>query len=240
MNAKDCKFFYPEYECRFYVDESVPYEWIVDLQKEGAKIHYVNKLRMGWELEKRALFRYLTLDDPKVELALFRDADSKIIQREVDYVNEWLSTNKQCYIVREFPLLQCKTWEEMKVSRYPPIDAGKFGCRKIKGFRWYDAIVDYDKRNAARITNKNFYQFDENFLRDVIYPLVFDDACIFDNWSNYLYETNVIRHDIEYDDHFEIIGNYYKRKIRDGAECAPHIGLMQIYQFIFLTGKKFR
>ena len=47
-----------------------------------------------------AIWRYFALADEFVDLISFRDADSYILQREVDAVNAWLKSDKQVHFMR--------------------------------------------------------------------------------------------------------------------------------------------
>lgn len=49
-----------------------------------------------------AIWRYFALADEFVDLISFRDADSYILQREVDAVNAWLKSNKEVHLMRGY------------------------------------------------------------------------------------------------------------------------------------------
>ena len=49
-------------------------------------------------------WRFLPLLDDMVDMFMSRDADSLILQREVDAVQEWLSSDKAFHIMRDHGL----------------------------------------------------------------------------------------------------------------------------------------
>lgn len=46
------------------------------------------------------IWRYFTIADEFVDVAVFRDSDSFILKREVDAVDEWLKSDKMGHIMR--------------------------------------------------------------------------------------------------------------------------------------------
>ena len=48
-------------------------------------------------------WRFLTMLDPQVDIALSRDLDSTAIQREMDAVNEFLNSSKLVHVMRDHP-----------------------------------------------------------------------------------------------------------------------------------------
>ncbi len=79
LNTKLAQEIYPEWTCRFYVDESVPELVQQRLQANGAQVVHVSPTQK----QLSGLFwRFLVMDDPVVKRFLVRDADSIVSYRE--------------------------------------------------------------------------------------------------------------------------------------------------------------
>jgi hypothetical protein len=100
-------------------------------------------------------------------IVLVRDSDSRITIREQKAVNDWLNSDKKFHTFRdhdahfEFPIIGCAFGYK-----------GKFGTPILNLMNSYTKEL-------------NYYVGDQIFLRDVIWPLVTNDAmvhCMHDGW----------------------------------------------------------
>jgi hypothetical protein len=82
---------------------------------------------------------------------------------------------------------------------YTEILAGMWGCRNgiLKGIR--DMIFNYDMRDYDQA-----YQNDQNFLREVVYPMVKDKAFVHDPYFSIGHEFPTAREDAH-----DFVGNVY-------------------------------
>lgn len=98
INAEISSLIYPDWVCRFYVDESVPQHTIQRLTSQNAEIIFADS-----EMKKMpaTMWRFLALDDESVSSVIFRDADSVISQREAKAVNAWLNSGKPFHTLRD-------------------------------------------------------------------------------------------------------------------------------------------
>lgn len=98
MNAELQAQIYPDWQCRFYVDDSVPQATIKRLQAHQAEVIFVD------ETQKKlpgTMWRFLALDDPDVGRVIFRDADSVISPREATAVAEWQAHGSAFHLIRD-------------------------------------------------------------------------------------------------------------------------------------------
>lgn len=188
QNSFDVKNFYPDFQCWFYVDQTVPAEVINVLEGNGAfviKRHSHNHL-----LDKIMCWRFEPIDYASVDVMLVRDVDSKIIPREVHMVNVWLNSSKSVMIVRDHP------WQKFNL-----ISASSFGIKKPFSLKMDDLIkawpVDSYESN---------YLYDEDFLNICLYPHVYRDALVFDYFHFRKWE-NVIR--IKFDSDYAFVSNMF-------------------------------
>jgi hypothetical protein len=98
LNVQEQPHIYPDWVCRFYVDDSVPVGVLDRLRKGGAQIVPVQGIAAQWP---GPMWRFLALDDPQAHRILFRDADSLISQREAAAVAQWLTSGKRFHMMRD-------------------------------------------------------------------------------------------------------------------------------------------
>ena len=150
---------YPRWTCRFHVGSDVPYI-IVQKLEEFKNVEIVRRTEpcdwtaMFWRFEDAA--------DPDIDIMVSRDADSRLTTREFSAVNKWLPSLKGFHIMRDHPYHSTE------------ILGGMWGARKGTIPNMKELINEYVKGD--------FWQVDQNFLREKIYPLVKDNCCVHDEF----------------------------------------------------------
>lgn len=157
-NAILAKEHYPGWVARFYVGADVDEAIITALKENNAEVVVMvttgNWTGMFW--------RFLPAADVNVEVMISRDADSRLSKRESEAVDEWMKSNMMFHIMRDHP------------HHNAPILGGMWGV-KAPLLRNIDKMMnDYDKGN--------FWQVDQNFLREIVYPLVANTSHIHDDF----------------------------------------------------------
>lgn len=157
-NVSLAKSYYPEWECWFYCGKSVPANIISELEFMGAKV-IMKDVEGDWT---GMFWRFEPITDPSVDVMISRDCDSRLSSREAIAVNQWLSTDRLFHIMRDHP------------AHATEILGGMWGARKpILG----------DMKHLMLAYNKgNFWQVDQNFLREVIWPRVAYSSCTHDEF----------------------------------------------------------
>ena len=159
QNASLAKMVYPDWVCRFYVGKSTPLH-IVDMLREFDNVEIIEMEEQGdWT---GMFWRFLAASDPKVSTLIVRDCDSRLWFREKAAVDEWLASNKDFHIMRDNP------------QHGTEILGGMWGVRG-------ELLLDLDKQ-IAEYTKGDFWQVDQNFLRDAVYPIVEDKAFVHDEF----------------------------------------------------------
>ena len=196
-NADVAKELYPDFECWFYVHkESVPNDIIDQLKnKSNVKIFFKSG---DINLLKPRTWRFEAIDEPEVEVMLSRDTDTRIWKREVFAVNEWINSDKIFHIMRDHP------------HHGYTVLAGMFGTKKINNFNWISNLQNYIVKDG------HFY--DQDFLKEMVYPLI-KDSCLI-HASFHKYEINAKPFPIPYDDKFNFVGEYV---YADESRSEPHI-----------------
>lgn len=162
INVDLAKQIYPEWICRFYVDDSVPQHIQDRLKEKGAQVIQVTP-------EQRNIsglfWRFLVMDDPTVNCFLIRDADSLVSYRERAAVDEWLASSKWFHCMHDY------------YSHTELILAGMWA-----GFNGVFQQVEHDINDF--IATGNFLArrvADQHYLRHRIWPTLSQDVVIHDS-----------------------------------------------------------
>lgn len=99
INVDLAKEIYPEWTCRFYVDDSVPQHIQQRLKAKGAQVIQVNDAQKA---VSGLFWRFWVMNDPTVNCFLVRDADSLVSYRERAAVDEWLASDKWFHCMHDF------------------------------------------------------------------------------------------------------------------------------------------
>ena len=185
-NAELAKIHYPEYEFWIYIHEETVPENIINKLKEYDNVKIILKhgdlskcLPMTWRFEP--------IDKKEVELMLCRDLDTRILEREVILVKEWLDSGKTFHIIRDHP------------HHTGLVFGGMFGTKKIKEIPSWKEIL-----NKLFQTSNTMY--DVYFLKTYIYPLIKNDSVIHANFNQYERDSKYIP--VKYNKNYDFIGEY--------------------------------
>lgn len=158
-NIELAKKYYPEWTCRFYIDKDANKDFIDCIVGENVEVILLDsKLEPSNTRDKfdhpGLFWRFLALEEEN-NIVLFRDCDSRISEREVVAVNEWLESDKEFHIMRDHP------------HHHVPILSGMWGCKSnsldIKNLINQWKSFPYKGRYAAD---------DQDFLGQMVYPLI--------------------------------------------------------------------
>lgn len=154
-NAELAQKFLPDWTCRIFVDNTVPKDYINTLNKfPNVEVAEIND-----EGVFGAFWRFYSMFESDDDIIISRDSDSRISEREVKVIDEWLSSSKKFSIIRDHH--RHYDW---------PILAGMWG---IKG-RLNDDIFSIMRKYSKH----HFYTSDQIFLRDVVWKEAKNDCMI--------------------------------------------------------------
>ena len=183
-NAELVSEIYPGWTARFYVGKSTPINVGKKLEKLGSEVVYMDD-HGNWT----GMFWRFYPAESDVEIMISRDTDSRLSFREKEAVDAWLASDKDFHIMRDHP------------AHDAPIMGGMWGARGhiLKDIK--NMIEEYQKGD--------FWQVDQVFLREKIYPMVKNISYVNDdffekkpfptNRKNYefvgdVFDENNIRH----------------------------------------------
>jgi hypothetical protein len=205
-NVELAKQFYPDFECWFYIHSpTVPENIINELQKHNnVKILFKNG---DLHNSKPMMWRFEAIDDPTVELMMSRDTDTRILLREKLAVDEWLDSGKIFHIMRDHPYH----------SYF--IQGGMFGIKKNPNIPSLCNLINNFKQNGDRV-------YDQDFLRDIIYPIIKNDYFIHASYNIQNEETGeyVKPFPIPYCEDYHFVGEYV---YEDETRVLEHINMLK-------------
>lgn len=160
-NSELAKTIYPDWVCRYYVGKSVPTEIIEKLNSfDNTEI-----ILMDTDGDWTGMFwRFYPSSEDDVDVVIVRDCDSRLNEREKNAVDEWLESDKGFHIMKDHPYHNIE------------ILGGMWGSKKGTIHNMKTKIDEYVKGN--------FWQVDQFFLKDIIYPLIKDNCVVHDEFFN--------------------------------------------------------
>jgi len=158
-NAELIDTIYPGWIGRFYCGKSVPID-IIEILKTYTNVEVIE---MGENGDWSGMFwRFYACEDSDVMIS--RDTDSRLNLREKNAVDEWLNSDKDFHIMRDHPYHNAL------------ILGGMWGVRNGILKNIVDLIKNYNKGD--------FWQVDQNFLSEQIYPIVVNSSFVHDSYHN--------------------------------------------------------
>lgn len=185
LNTQFAKEIFPEWTCRFYIDESVPRKIVERLKALGAQIIYVNE-------QQRQLsglyWRFFVMHDPQVKRFLVRDADSFLSYKERAAVQAWIDSDCYFHCMHD-------SYDHVEL-----LLAGMFaGCSGI-----FPDIEQDIRQFLARDRHLIERVMDQHYLRYCIWPTAAQSILIHDSQG---YDATALDFPLnvnEYDENFHI------------------------------------
>jgi len=143
---------YPGWTPWFYVGRSVPAPFREELLFRGAFLVDMSRQREDWSA---TMWRFYALGVKDLELAIFRDCDSRLNSREAAAVREWLDSDRMFHVMRDHE------------QHNAPILAGMWGAR-IPAMRTLRRLLPRPLPSSP-----SYHQhLDQRWLEESAYPIV--------------------------------------------------------------------
>lgn len=199
--------YYPGFKSRFYINNDSDPDLIKTIKGENVEVELVSPTG-----DFSGMFsRFAAAEDKNINIFMSRDTDSRISDREVAAVKEWLDSDKDFHILRDH------------IYHTVPILGGMWGCRN-------GILQDIDLMGLiSKWKNHHTKGCDQDFLGSVIYPLVKDRAMEHSEFGlkfggeirpfptirkDYEFVGDVFdENDIRHPDYWQIIKRYYEQTI---------------------------
>lgn len=163
-NAELAKTIYPGWICSFYCGDDIPDEIMQSLQSfDNVEIVIMDE-PANWS---GMFWRFYACND--ADIMLSRDTDSRLSNREKEAVDEWLASGYNFHIQRDHPLHKTR------------ILGGTFGVKSL----FLKGIKSMINEFRSRLSNEDFYQVDQIFLEEYIYPIINNTVLIHDDFHFY-------------------------------------------------------
>ena len=181
---------FPGWEVWVYCGDGIPEDVYLSLFDHSC----VKLIPTGVEGMENKFYRFFAIDDPSVEVAIVRDADSRVYERDQACIQQFLASEKLVHIIRDHP------------NHHHRIMGGMWGIKKgLLHKKLQDIFIEWRQTNTAT----EFWN-DMDFLRDIFYPAVIPVAMIHDELQNF--EVNQIKTPFPYpldDEKKHFIGQIY-------------------------------
>lgn len=154
----------PGWICRFYIDKNCRQDLIDTIKGNNVEVVLVNPTGThdNSYFHNGMLWRFAASEDPEVNVFLSRDCDSRISEREVSAINEWLLSDKDFHIMRDHPY------------HLTHILGGMWGCRN--GMMRKIGLSNLISNWSINKRSSYSYGIDQDFLKEVVYPLIRNNA----------------------------------------------------------------
>jgi len=164
-NLKLAKDIYPDWKCKFYVDNSISRSMVEDLKYFGGKVEIVEKVENQLGDFYGMFWRFFINDEPDVERYIIRDCDSRLNYREKVCVDEWMVSGKSFHTIHDHFL-----------HIGYPILGGMWGCKKGLIPDMKKMVMEWIKYFGC--SKKGC---DQEFLKNIIWDGVKDNCLRHDN-----------------------------------------------------------
>jgi len=169
-NIKLAKKYFPEFICRFYIDQECSINLINTLKSDNVEIVLVGPDKkyegMYWRFEGST--------EEDVDIFLSRDCDSRLSERERFAIDEWILSDKDFHIMRDHPYHTVAILGGMWGSRNGIMNKIKLN-KLINDWRTYRSSM-ISNIKGHRDISINSYGDDQEFLAQVIYPIIKDNS----------------------------------------------------------------
>lgn len=153
VNCFLAKEIYPDWICRFYIDDTIPNS-IKRILETFDNVEIVEMPRH--QSSEAMLWRFLPASEEDVDIMISRDADSWLSYRELSCVNDFLNSDKGFHIIRD----HC--YHSQKIM------GGMWGIKKGIFPDMKNLVEEYIKNNT----------YDQGFLADFVYPHIVENSLI--------------------------------------------------------------
>jgi len=157
-NSELMRQIYPGWKMVVYADDSVPKKTITELLKNGVEVRAPS-------IGNGMFWRFAASTGVGYDRVIFRDADSRISNREAKVVREWVESGKTAHIIADHP------------RHTPQIGGGLWG---VKGDIISKLLSTIPPNEKSEINRNDIYNSDQVWLRDNVWPLIKDDVLIHD------------------------------------------------------------
>lgn len=161
-NIELVKQYFPRWKVYVYVGSDVSEAFITKMETNSNVVIR----RTGLLGAKNMIERFCAIDEPDVDIMIVRDADSRIHWRDRWCINEFLTSRYIAHTIRDH------------TDHTARIMGGLWGLRKEAGICIRKEYEDYDED----MSRGHRHAHDQNFLGDVIYPMIVDRMLV--HYSN--------------------------------------------------------
>jgi hypothetical protein len=216
-NLKLVNNLFPDWKSIFYIADDVSPQIIEEIRYNGGII----EMMPSNESFTGMFWRFLAITRNDVDVMIVRDCDSRVSERDVAAINDFIGSDKSYHIVRDHP-----------IGHHYPINGGMWGCKKTAFIsRINNHVNDFLKDNYGYIFNTenakkdSIRNADQIFLMERIYPNIINSLMVHDEYFRYEPFAKPITHDRK-ENNFAFIGESVdENDIPRGDQRTPIINI---------------
>ncbi len=175
-NIKLAAELFPEWICRIYAESTLDKNYLSSLERENTEIIIKEKPTLPLDALH---WRWLPMEEGH-EAVIIRDVDTRLFQRDVNLVRDWLKNGKQYHVCRDHPGHKDPIMGGLWGGKYPKIEIKKLWDR-------------YLRSNTKLISSHNKFANDQYFLSRYIYPLIRKNLTVYTEHNIFIFEEDVRR-----------------------------------------------
>jgi hypothetical protein len=164
-NADLATSIFPGWTCRIYFAPTVPLAILDELRARDNTELVAMPIDESWN---GMFWRFLAASDQSVDVMISRDADSLLNIRDKAAVDEWLNSDKDFHIMRD------------NSAHSTQILGGMWGSRNRILHNLDQLINSYTRKE-----HNNRKNIDQEFLAEIVYPIVIDRSMVHDPLCRY-------------------------------------------------------
>jgi hypothetical protein len=155
---------FPSWKIWIHIGNDVP-ENIIHILSSYPSVKLILTNEVGMV---NKFYRFFPIDDPNVDICCIRDADSRVLERDVGCIEDFLESDKLFHIIRDHP------------NHHHPILAGTISIKKGLVNNIHGLFCQYREKNDVT----TFWN-DQDFLKSIFYPRVLAVSMIHDDLQQF-------------------------------------------------------
>jgi len=175
-NIKLAAELFPEWICRIYAESTLDENYLSSLERDNTEIIIKEKPALPLDALH---WRWLPMEEGH-EAVIIRDVDTRLFQRDVNLVTDWLEDGKQYHVCRDHPGHKAPIMGGLWGGKYPNLEISKLWNR-------------YLNTNTKLISSHNEFANDQHFLSRYIYPIIRKNLSVYTEHNIYVFEEDVRR-----------------------------------------------
>jgi hypothetical protein len=186
-NLEQIESLFPDFSVIVIAGSNVPEDYITKYKS------FKNVKLSQYKINDHRLmcYRFFAIDDPDITMMFVRDADSRITERDIWCINQFMTDSHSIFTIRDHP------------HHRPLLMGGLWGMKKMPGFSIKQLYSVFLKLYNG---NLNMYDVDQQFIAEFIYKPFRKHIVVYT--TNFIYPgENIVQIELPRRDKYDFCGN---------------------------------